>query len=45
MVEMIRYDSEELFNAIQRDNPYVDGTKQKFFAAVRALEERLAKTS
>lgn len=43
MVEMIRYDSEELFNAIQRDNPYVDGTKQKFFAAVRALEERLNK--
>lgn len=43
MVEMIRYDSEELFNAIQRDNPYVDGTKQKFFEAVKALEKRLAK--
>lgn len=45
MVEMIRYDSEELFNAIQRDNPYVDGTKQKFFESVKALEERLNKAS
>ena len=45
MVEMIRYDSEELFNAIQRDNPYVDGTKKKFFESVKALEERLNKAS
>lgn len=45
MVEMIRYDSEELFNAIQRDNPYVEGTKQKFFESVKALEERLNKSS
>ena len=41
MVELIRYDSEELFLAIQRDNPYVKDTTEKFFAAVRALEERL----
>lgn len=41
MVELIRYDSEELFLAIQRDNPYVRETTEKFFAAVRALEEKL----
>lgn len=27
MVEMIRYDSDELFLAIQRDNPYVEHTR------------------
>lgn len=41
MVELIRYDSEELFLAIQRDNPYVRATTEKFFAAVKALEEKL----
>jgi len=41
MVELIRYDSEELFLAIQRDNPYVKETTEKFFAAVHALEEKL----
>lgn len=41
MVELIRYDSEELFLAIQRDNPYVRETTEKFFAAVKALEEKL----
>lgn len=41
MVELIRYDSEELFLAIQRDNPYVKATTEKFFAAVKALEEKL----
>lgn len=41
MVELIRYDSEELFLAIQRDNPYVKTTTEKFFAAVKALEEKL----
>lgn len=41
MVELIRYDSEDLFLAIQRDNPYVRETTEKFFAAVRALEEKL----
>lgn len=43
MVEMIRYDSDDLFNAIQRDNPFVSGTKEKFFTAVKALEERINK--
>lgn len=41
MVDLIRYDSEELFLAIQRDNPYVKATTEKFFAAVKALEEKL----
>jgi prephenate dehydrogenase len=41
MVELIRYDSEELFLAIQRDNPYVRATTERFFAAVRALEDKL----
>ncbi|PZP54304.1 MAG: prephenate dehydrogenase/arogenate dehydrogenase family protein, partial [Micavibrio aeruginosavorus] len=34
-------DSDELFYAIQRDNPFVDTTKEKFFAAVKQLEEQL----
>jgi len=45
MVELIRYDSEELFLAIQRDNPYVRSTTEKFFAAVKALEDKLNGTS
>jgi prephenate dehydrogenase len=34
-------DSDELFYAIQRDNPYVDGTKEAFFTAVKELEVKL----
>ncbi len=34
-------DSDELFYAIQRDNPFVDTTKEKFFTAVKQLEEQL----
>ena len=34
-------DSDELFYAIQRDNPFVDTTKGEFFAAVKELEEQL----
>lgn len=41
MVELIRYDSEELFMAIQRDNPFVKDTTEKFFTAVKALEDKL----
>jgi len=44
MVEMIRYDSDELFLAIQRDNPYVEHTKELFFQAVKNLEEKLSKS-
>lgn len=45
MVELIRYDSEELFMAIQRDNPYVKDTTENFFAAVKKLEDRLSQKS
>ncbi len=45
MVELIRYDSDELFMAIERDNPYVKDTTEKFFAAVRALEDKLNATA
>lgn len=38
MVDIVKNDSDELFLAIQRDNPYVDGTKQAFFNAVKELE-------
>ena len=34
-------DSDELFYAIQRDNPFVDGTKEAFFNAVKELEVKL----
>lgn len=43
MVELVRYDSEELFRTIQKDNPYVQKTKADFFASVRQLEEYLEK--
>ena len=38
MVNIVKNDSDELFLAIQRDNPYVDGTKEAFFNAVKELE-------
>src|SRR4051794_24650142 len=34
-------DTDELFYSIQRDNPYVDGTKEAFFTAVKELEAKL----
>lgn len=41
MVELIRYDSDELFKAIQTDNPYAAETKDQFFKAMRELEDFL----
>jgi prephenate dehydrogenase len=41
MVELVRYDSDELFRTIQNENPYVEETKSRFFEAVKALEARL----
>ncbi|MCX7630774.1 MAG: prephenate dehydrogenase [Geminicoccaceae bacterium] len=41
-VELVRYDSDELFLAIESENPFVAEAKERFFAAARALEERLA---
>jgi prephenate dehydrogenase len=43
MVELIRYDSDELFRTIEKENPFMEKTKQRFFDAVQALEDRLAK--
>ena len=42
MVDMVRYDSDELFKAIERENPFTVEAKDAFFAAARRLEERLA---
>jgi len=43
MVEMVRYDSDELFRAIERENPFSAEAKKSFFNAARLLEERLIK--
>jgi prephenate dehydrogenase len=40
-IEMVRYDSEELFRAIERENPFSAEAKKAFFAAARSLEEKL----
>jgi prephenate dehydrogenase len=42
MIEMVRYDSEALFRAIERENPFVEDTKKAFFKAARQLEEQLS---
>lgn len=41
MVEMVRYDSDDLFRTIERDNPFTAEAKTKFFAAVSELEKKL----
>jgi prephenate dehydrogenase len=41
MVAMVRYDSDELFKAIERENPFTVEAKKAFFAAARRLEEAL----
>lgn len=43
MVEMIRYDSDELFRAIERENPFSAEAKKSFFSAARSLEDKLMK--
>jgi prephenate dehydrogenase len=42
MVEMVRYDSDELFRAIERENPFSADAKKTFFSAARRLEEKLS---
>lgn len=42
MVDMVRYDSDELFRAIERENPFVAEAKDAFFEAARELEDRLS---
>lgn len=41
MVEMVRYDSDELFRTIERDNPYTANAKKAFFKSVSELEKKL----
>jgi prephenate dehydrogenase len=41
MVGMVRYDSDELFKAIERENPFTSEAKKAFFGAARQLEEAL----
>lgn len=41
MVDMVKNDSDELFRAIQTDNPFVDKAKQDFFTCVAQLERNL----
>lgn len=41
-VELVRYDSDELFRAIESENPFVGAAKERFFGAARTLEQRLA---
>ncbi len=43
MIESVRYDSEELFRAIENRNRFVTATREEFFDAARIIEERLAK--
>jgi prephenate dehydrogenase len=40
-VEFIRYDSDELFHAIERENPFTGEAKRAFFASARHLEKKL----
>ncbi len=42
MVEMVRYDSDELFRAIERENPFAVEAKKAFFAAAKKLEEKIS---
>jgi prephenate dehydrogenase len=41
MIGMIRHDSDELFKAIERENPFTAEAKKVFFNAARQLEEKL----
>lgn len=43
MVEMVRYDSDDLFRAIERENAFSLEAKKAFFAAARNLETKLSK--
>ena len=41
-VDFIRDDSDELFRAIERENPYVSEAHLRFFEAARQLEQTLS---
>ncbi len=40
-IEMVRYDSEELFLAIERENPHSANVRQRFFRLAAGLDKRL----
>jgi prephenate dehydrogenase len=42
MVNLINNDSDDLFRAIQTENPYVHDVKKRFFSQVKNLEEMLS---
>jgi prephenate dehydrogenase len=44
MVEMVRYDSDELFRAIERENPFSEEAKLAFFTAAKDLEDKMSET-
>lgn len=41
MVEMVRYDSDELFRAIESENPFSEEAKLAFFTAAKDLEDKI----
>ena len=42
MMESVRYDSDQLFRAIENRNDFVQQAKEEFFQAARVIEQRLA---
>lgn len=40
-ISLVRFDSEELFAAIERENPYAAEARERFFAAAQALASRI----
>jgi len=43
MVDMVRHDSDELFLAIAKENPFSGGAKKAFFEAAYKLEDKLGR--
>jgi prephenate dehydrogenase len=43
-VDMVRYDAPEVFQAIERSNPYAAAVRQRFFALAAQLEAELSRT-
>ncbi|MBN8897767.1 MAG: prephenate dehydrogenase/arogenate dehydrogenase family protein, partial [Rhodospirillales bacterium] len=41
-VDMVRYDAPEVFQAIERSNPYSAGVRQRFFALAAQLDAELS---
>ncbi len=44
MVDMVRHDSDELFLAIAKENPFSDEAKKAFFDAAHKLEDKLGRS-